>query len=88
MQAKGLKILVLIESIVIFICSIWIISSCASSKTKTELYRGASVDNMYTLVIYEIVEPDWPFGKAHYEVKRSAHFYVDVADDDGHGIFM
>lgn len=40
---------------------------------------------MQTVVIYEVGEPDWPFGDAHYKVYGPADFYVDVSDDGGDG---
>lgn len=68
-----------------------LVLGCVHFKVKnveTEVYRQLSEDGRQTVVIYEVGEPDWPFGKAHYKVCGPSNFYVDVADDGGSGKFV
>lgn len=58
-----------------------------TKKAETEVYRQSSEDGSQTVVIYEVGQPDWPFGNAHYKVYGPSNFSVDVSDDGGSGGF-
>jgi len=57
-------------------------------KAETEVYRQSSKDGSQTVVIYEVGQPDWPFGKAHYKIYGPSDFTVSVSDDGGNGEFV
>ena len=90
-SVRLLKRVVLIESVLLVICflalSLFISYESNDSKRETEVYRQSSNDGDNHLVIYEIGEPVWSFGRAHYKVLGPSDFSVDVADDGGHGWF-
>lgn len=54
---------------------------------ETEVFREKSDDGQQQVAIFEVGEPDWPFGEAHYRVYGPSNFYVDVADDGCSGRF-
>ena len=85
---KIVKVLLITET---FILLIILALGCIHFNTKSveaEVYRQTSKDGQQTVVIYEVGEPDWPFGKAHYKVCGPSDFYADVADDGGSGEFI
>lgn len=85
---KTAKVLLVIETIVILIALGLGYFHFQTEKAETEVYRQSSEDGSQTVVIYEVGEPDWPFGSAHYKVYGPSNFDVDVADDGGRGQFM
>ena len=72
-----LLLLILVSGIIYFITNI----------EKTEVYRQSSDDGSQTVIIYEIGDPDWPFGDAHYMVYGPSNFTVTVSDNGGSGGF-
>lgn len=87
MKKHILAILLTIETIILLGVFFLGIIYFNSNKNLTEVYRKSSEDGMQAVVIYEVGEPDWPFGDAHYKVYGPADFYVDVSDDGGDGWF-
>ena len=58
-----------------------------STYEKTEIMRSLSDDGQYTLFVYMIGEPDWPFGATHCRFdlmnadKRIIKYSFDIHDD-------
>lgn len=84
---KAATVLLVIETLVIVIIVALGFVLFKGEKAETEVYRQSSEDGRQTVVIYEVGEPDWPFGSTHYRVQGPSCFYVDVADDGGSGRF-
>lgn len=53
--------------------------------SETEVFREKK--NGQEISIYQVGEPDFPYGYAHYKVYGPASFSVDVADDGGSGSY-
>lgn len=85
---KIVTILLMLETLILLITLIFGCFHFYNKNVETEVYRQSSEDGCQTVVIYEVGEPDWPFGNAHYKVYGPSNFYVDVADDGGRGKFI
>lgn len=51
--------------LIIIIAGITYKTTYSKTEVKTEVEALISNDNKYKLIIYEIGEPDWPFGSTH-----------------------
>lgn len=87
MKKNIVAILLTIETIILLIAFVLGLVLFNNNQELTEVYRQSSEDGTQTVVIYEVGEPDWPFGDAHYKVYGPANFYVDISDDGGDGWF-
>lgn len=87
MKKKILTALLIIETVLLLVILTFGLLYFNASKAKTEVYRQSSEDGSQNVVIYEVGEPDWPFGNAHYKVYGPSNFSVDVSDDGGSGGF-
>lgn len=85
MRKNILVVLLIIETLVLLVVFGMEIFIFQNNRKLREVYRGSSEDGCQSIIIYEIGEPDWPFGNAHYKVFGPSDFYVDVADDGGYG---
>lgn len=85
MKSRVFKVLLSIETFIIVLEVLWICFALITSG-KTELLRETSPNGDYLLVIQELGEPGWAFGKDHLRVllyeKNSAHFYKVSFDAD------
>lgn len=87
MKKKVLTALLIIETVLLTVILIFGLFRFNTGKMEKEVYRQMSEDGSQNVVIYEVGEPDWPFGKAHYKVYGPSNFFVDVSDDGGRGQF-
>ena len=76
MKKKILAALLIIETVLLLVILTLGLLCFNTRKAETEVYRQSSEDGSQNVVIYEVGEPDWPFGNAHY-----------VSDDGGSGGF-
>lgn len=96
MKKKLLPILLGIETVFLLLSvSLWIITYTTHTQ-KNEIDREASPNGEYTLVLYRIGEPDWPFGSDHLEVTLfktgdssnfGTTFQADVANDGANATY-
>lgn len=87
MKAKIGTVLLITETIILLLIFLLGCLLFKANQEETEVYRQSSEDGNQTVVIYEVGEPDWPFGRAHYQIYGPSDFYVDVSDDGGSGEF-
>lgn len=89
MKNMILKVIVLIETLVLILCILYVFLAIIRSG-KTELLRETSPNGEYILTITEIGLPDWPFGKDHLAINffdkddfatYRISFSSDVAND-------
>ncbi len=88
MKSKVLKVITAIvivfeTALIVFLG--FIVNTDNTDKTETEVFREKK--NGHEISIYQVGEPDFPFGYAHYKVYGPSDFSVDVADDGGKGSF-
>ena len=84
---KIVTVLLITETVILLITLVFGYFLFKTKKEETEVYRQSSEDGSQMVVIYEVGEPDWPFGNAHYRVYGPSNFSVDVSDDGGSGGF-
>lgn len=84
-KIKGCFILSLIFMILLII--LFVGFRYRTTYAKTEIMTETSEDNQYTLKIYMIGEPEWPFGATHCRLelfkdsKRIIKCPIDIYDD-------
>lgn len=84
-KIKGCFILSLIFMILLII--LFVGFRYRTTYAKTEIMTETSEDNQYTLKIYMIGEPEWPFGATHCRLelfkdsKRLIKYPIDIYDD-------
>lgn len=79
-----IALVILLETAVIAVLGV-VINSENKDITETEVFREEK--NGQEISIYQVGEPDFPYGYAHYKVYGPASFSVDVADDGGRGSY-
>lgn len=84
---KIVPVLLMIETLILLGTLVLGYFLFSTKNAETQVYRQSSADGSQTVVIYEVGEPDWPYGNAHYKVCGPSNFYVAVADDGGKGKF-
>ena len=83
MKKKVLTALLIIETVLLTVILIFGLFRFNTGKTEKEVYRQMSEDGSQNVVIYEVGEPDWPFGKAHYKgLQTSLSMFLMTEEED------
>lgn len=94
MKRKWPFVIIALETFVILLFIALTVLLFEARYEKTEILREQSPDGQYTVVIWRIGEPDWPFGAVHVEITLFGEeetpdifhrFQADIANDGGEG---